>query len=264
MIYAPSLLLGQIEQLRIILVNWMDQQTKADGQDYQKTLIFPLELYIGEKPFQKALCTRSDNFMIDQLEEVCCSNGFLLYFADLEQTESSIRTDDYGNGWQNESDEEDEYSDPDVTYRMSLFSSLDGADPFVGLDLSFGDLDLTFVMEEDFEEAEPDGEEYYGELKTLTYSRTVGILHICCFLNADIMQAAIVIPRADRFVFFFGNEDDERRDDNIKSLLTEFCESHALYKDDNLENGHLQTDIRRLCEMVVEGTSWAKPESSHF
>ena len=186
---------GETNELRRILLQWEDGKKNPEIARAQ-AYMYSLENNYGESPFAIATSSESDKDVIDRLEAVCGHNDFYLYFAHVERRFTSRRMDEYGlpRAWRgyrstgryghsdddDSSDEEDydlyedeEYAEPDVTLILTHFTDRNGLGPFHSFDLSYDDSDFQFIKEENFDDEEPEDEDFDCWILTEVYTRTV-------------------------------------------------------------------------------------------
>jgi hypothetical protein len=181
---------GETNELRRILLQWEDGKKNPEIAHAQ-AYMYSLEIYCGESRFAIATSSESDRAVIDRLEAVCGHKDFHLYFAHLERRVTSLRIDDYDlpkarrgyRSWgrygliddDDSSDEEDydreediyydpdedeEYSEPHVTLILTHFTDRNGLGQFQGFELSYEDSDLQIIKEENFDDEEPEDEDF--------------------------------------------------------------------------------------------------------
>jgi len=194
---------GETNELRRILLQWEDGKKNPEIA-HALAYMYSLENYCGESPFAIAKSSNSDKAVIDRLEAVCGHNDFYLYFAHVERRVTSLRIDDYDlpkarRGYRNwrrygliddddssdeedydreediyyDPDEDEEYSEPHVTLILTHFTDRNGLGPFHGFELSYDDSDLQFIKEENFDDEEPEDEDFDCGILTEVYTRTV-------------------------------------------------------------------------------------------
>lgn len=173
--------------------SWHEYQDVASSKEIGYVLNFSNE---GGRVSRTDL-NMADQEIISQFEEACVGTDIDICIANIERTAVSHRIDEqeyygYGSSYHygyrrgyfcdDEEEEEKEWEEPEVTFKLSGICSLDGRGPFQNMQLEFNEPDIQLLGNGYgiFDE-EPDDIEEDTDVKTESHYKSVG--NRCSQLN---------------------------------------------------------------------------------